>query len=85
MTFFKMFAALIILYYCLSLTGSLKRGPFQGRFIEFVAFSLAIAALGSGAVGAALNVKYAMPMLLCGIAGTLLLDRRKKERYGSDN
>ena len=68
----------VIFSHCLTLAADIKRHAWDGHLLEFTAFTLSIAALGAGAAGALLGWPPAVILLLVGIAGTIVIDRRKR-------
>lgn len=71
-------ATAIIFSHCLTLAADIKRHAWDGHLLEFTAFTLSVAALGAGAAGVLLGWRPAGVLLLVGIAGTTVIDRRKR-------
>lgn len=69
-------AALSILFKMLSAISGFSHQKWAGRKIKFSMLTLSHACVGAGAVGVATGVLFGAPMLLLGVAGVMLVERR---------
>lgn len=71
-----MAAALVVLYRCIQLAAHMDRHSFTGHRLRFAMIALAYALIGSGAVATALGLASGAHMLLAGVAGVFIFERR---------
>lgn len=66
----------VVLLHCLHQIATLNHKKWTGHQIKFAGLALAHALVAGGAVGIALGMSAAPLLLLVGIAGKILFDRR---------
>lgn len=69
-------ALAVVLLHCLRQIASLNYKKWHGHLVKFAGLALAHALIAGGAVGVALGMGVAPMLLLIGIAGKILFDRR---------
>ena len=76
MDFLLILAALAVLYKMLSAISSLSHFKWRSRKVQFSLLTASYAAMGAGAFGVAVEVGFGPQMLLVGLAGVMLIERR---------
>lgn len=61
---------------CLSLVSILSHKKWVGHTVEFIGFSVAIALTVGGAFGILLGSNFGATLMLIGVAGWMIFDRR---------
>lgn len=82
MTILTSIAASVVLMHCICVASQLSRKEWGGHPLQFIGLSVSYPLIGGGALGAALGWPHAIWILLFGMAGLFLFDRRiayKKE------
>jgi hypothetical protein len=77
-TLISILPALVVLLRTTLVVSSMNAQNWQGHHLHFAALAASWALLCGGALGAALSWKFGTPMLLIGIAGWFLFDRRNR-------
>lgn len=75
-TLMIMAALAVVLNHCLHQIATLSHKKWQGHQVRFAGFALAHALVAGGAAGCALGMGAAPLLLLVGIAGKIIFDRR---------
>lgn len=70
-------ATFVILGHSLDLASTLSRKQWVGHPFRFAGFSISIALTAGGAVGVLLGAFYAPALLVLGVAGCMMFDRRR--------
>jgi hypothetical protein len=73
-------AAAVVLYKTLHHIACLSHKAWAGRRLEFTILSLSHSLMCAGAVGAAFDLQIGAFMLLIGMAGVQIIDRRNRPR-----
>lgn len=73
-------AAAVVLYKTLYHVANLSHKAWAGRKLEFTFLSLSYALMCAGALGAAFGFRIGAAMLLLGLAGIQIIDRRNRPR-----
>lgn len=76
MTWVMLLSLAVVLLHCFRQIATLNYRKWQGHQIRFAGLALAHALIAGGAVGIALGMGAAPMLLLVGIAGKILFDRR---------
>lgn len=79
-TVLSFLAAAVVVYKTLSTIACLSHKAWAGRKIEFTILSMSHALMCAGAVGAAFGFQAGAVMLLMGLAGIQIIDRRNRPR-----
>lgn len=69
-------AATIVMLHCFNLIAKLNPRNWLGHKLQFAGLAAAYASLAGGAVGTALGYPHSATLLLFGVAGIMLFDRR---------
>lgn len=70
-------SAIVVLAHVICVAAHLSRKRWQGKQAQFIGLALSYALVAGGAAGVTLSWNPGVPLLLLGIAGWILFDRRK--------
>lgn len=76
MLILTLLAASIVLMRCICVASQLSRKEWGGHPLQFIGLSVSYPLIGGGALGTALGWHHATFILLFGMAGLILFDRR---------
>jgi hypothetical protein len=73
-------ATVVIIVHCVVMAARLNRKQFSGHQLRFTVFSLSIGLLGGGAIAVLFGWSAGPLLLLLGVAGWQLTDRRSAQK-----
>lgn len=76
MTWVMLLSVTVVLMHCLRQIATMSHLKWRGHQIQFAGLALAHALIAGGAAGIALGLGVAPLLLLVGVAGKILFDRR---------
>lgn len=74
----SMSAAAVVVMRCVCVAAHLSRKSWSGHLLQFVGITLSYALIAGGAIGVALHWHSGSTLLLIGMSGWILFDRRNR-------